>query len=108
ATLPCCYSLHFIRLRLARVNRNFRLRTLACASYASSAVDTTNLPQVQLAATWESVFLDSVARWAIKGSKAQGQWLCKIIQSIEPTVTVICRALSSFRFLSHLYQRNYR
>jgi len=37
--------------------------------------------------------LDSVARWASKGSKAQGQWLCEIIQLIELTVTVIWRAL---------------
>lgn len=87
------YSLHLVPLRLARVNRNFRSRTLPCATYASPAVDTSNLPRIQLSATSESVSLDSVARWANKESKEQGQWLCEIIQLIEPTVIVIWRAL---------------
>jgi len=56
-------------------------------------MDKTNLPRIHLSATSKSVSLDSVARWANKGANEQGHWLCEIIQLIEPTVTVIWRAL---------------
>jgi|HubBroStandDraft_1064217.scaffolds.fasta_scaffold02661_3 hypothetical protein len=79
---------------------SFRIVCFSCRGHNEIAVRSA-------LATSGSLFLDTVALWASKGSQTYGR-LCEIIQSREPIVTVICRALSSFRLLSCLDQGNRR
>ena len=81
-------------------NPSFRIVCFSCRGHNEIAVG-------RALATSGSRFLDTVAQWVSKGSQTYGS-LCEIIQSREPIVTEICRALSSFRLLSRLDLRTRR